>query len=101
MEHVELELLWDWFLDPDTDDRRRSDRWRRTLLEAAEVLGARHVKVGNFAGRRVPSTAGSWKRGPHSGLVAGSVLSAKMSVTRYADCGVTTWAGSGPSSAWS
>jgi sugar phosphate isomerase/epimerase len=54
MTHVELELLWDWFLDPGTEERRRSDQLRRTLLEAAEVLEARHVKVGNFAGRRVP-----------------------------------------------
>jgi sugar phosphate isomerase/epimerase len=54
MVHVELEFLWDWFLEPGTDERRRSDRLRRTLLEAAEILGARHVKVGNFAGRRVP-----------------------------------------------
>lgn len=54
MVHVELEFLWDWFLDPGTDERRRSDRLRRTMLDAAGVLGARHVKVGNFAGRRVP-----------------------------------------------
>jgi sugar phosphate isomerase/epimerase len=54
MVHVELEFLWDWFLDPGTDERRRSDQIRRALLEAAGVLGARHVKVGNFAGRAVP-----------------------------------------------
>lgn len=51
--HLELEFLWDWFLDPGTPERRRSDRRRRTLLEAAGVLGARHVKVGNFTGRQV------------------------------------------------
>ena len=54
MVHVELEFLWDWFLDPGTDERRRSDQLRRALLDAAGVLGARHVKVGNFAGRQVP-----------------------------------------------
>ncbi len=54
MAHVELEFLWDWFLDPATDERRRSDRCRRALLDAAGVLGARHVKVGNFARRQVP-----------------------------------------------
>jgi sugar phosphate isomerase/epimerase len=54
MVYVELEFLWDWFCDPGTDERRRSDRRRRALLEAAGVLGARHVKVGNFAGRQVP-----------------------------------------------
>jgi sugar phosphate isomerase/epimerase len=54
MAHVELEFLEDWFLAPGTDERRRSDRRRRVLLDAAGALGARHVKVGNFAGRRVP-----------------------------------------------
>jgi len=54
MSHVELEFLSDWFLDPGTDERRRSDRCRRSLLDAAGVLGARHVKVGNFAGRQTP-----------------------------------------------
>jgi sugar phosphate isomerase/epimerase len=53
MVHVELEFLSDWFLDPGTDQRRRSDQRRRALLDAAGVLGARHVKVGNFAGRKV------------------------------------------------
>jgi sugar phosphate isomerase/epimerase len=52
--HLELEFLWDWFLDPGTDERRRSDERRRVLLEAAAALGARYVKVGNFAGRQVP-----------------------------------------------
>lgn len=55
MAHVELEFLWDWFLDPGTDERRRSDQRRRALLDAAGVLSARHVKVGNFAGRQVPA----------------------------------------------
>src|SRR5262245_15280069 len=54
MVHVELEFLWDWFLDPGTDERRRSDQRRRALLDAAAVLGARHVKVGNFARRKLP-----------------------------------------------
>src|SRR5690606_25697789 len=35
MVHLELEFLSDWFLDPGTDERRRSDRCRRSLLEAA------------------------------------------------------------------
>jgi sugar phosphate isomerase/epimerase len=54
MVYVELEFLWDWFLDPGTDERRESDQRRRTLLDAAAALGARHVKVGNFARRQVP-----------------------------------------------
>ncbi len=42
--HVEVELLEDWWT---TDERRtRSDRVRRALLGAAEVLGARQIKIG-------------------------------------------------------
>ena len=42
--HVEVELLEDWWT---TGSRRReSDRTRRSLLSAAEVLGARQVKSG-------------------------------------------------------
>ena len=44
----------DWFLDPDDDRRKASDRTRDLLLEAASVLGAHHVKVGN-----IPGTAAS------------------------------------------
>ena len=44
--HLELEFLTDWFLDGDR--RRASDEMRRVLLESAEVLGARHIKVGDF-----------------------------------------------------
>ena len=32
MVHVELEFLWDWFLDPGTDERRRSDQRRRSWM---------------------------------------------------------------------
>ncbi len=45
--HLELEFLTDWFL-PDGERRQASDQLRRTLLETAEALGARHVKVGDF-----------------------------------------------------
>ncbi|HJW62949.1 MAG TPA: sugar phosphate isomerase/epimerase family protein [Actinomycetes bacterium] len=41
--HLELELLTDWWADGPR--RQRSDVVRRELLEAAGVLGARHVKV--------------------------------------------------------
>jgi sugar phosphate isomerase/epimerase len=42
--HVEVELLEDWWT---TGVRRReSDRTRRSLLTAAEVLGARQIKIG-------------------------------------------------------
>jgi len=44
--HVELEFLTDWFVDGER--RKRSDATRKMLLEAAEALGARHIKVGDF-----------------------------------------------------
>ena len=44
MAHVELEMLGDWFADGSR--RARSDAVRRDLLEAAEALGARQIKVG-------------------------------------------------------
>jgi sugar phosphate isomerase/epimerase len=46
MKHVELEFLSDWFLDGQR--KRKSDIQREKLLTAAEVLGARHIKVGDF-----------------------------------------------------
>jgi sugar phosphate isomerase/epimerase len=43
---VEVEWLLDWFR---TDHRRvKSDETRRLLLDAAEQLGARHIKVADF-----------------------------------------------------
>jgi len=44
--HVELEFLGDWFLDGER--KRQSDIRKRKLFEAAEVLRAYHVKVGDF-----------------------------------------------------
>ena len=44
--HVELEFLGDWFLDGER--RKQSDIRRQKLFEAAEVLRAYHVKVGDF-----------------------------------------------------
>lgn len=46
--HVELEFLNDWWTDGDR--RRRSDQVRADLLRAAEVLGARHIKIGSEFG---------------------------------------------------
>ena len=46
MRHVELEFLYDWFLEGER--RRESDGLRRRLLTAAEALRASHVKVGDF-----------------------------------------------------
>jgi len=44
--HVEVEFLLDWFM---TGERRaQSDEMRCFLLDAAEGLGASHLKVGDF-----------------------------------------------------
>ena len=50
MRNLELEFLGDWFLDPGDERRRAADRTRELVFEAAEVLPAHHVKVGNLAG---------------------------------------------------
>jgi sugar phosphate isomerase/epimerase len=43
---IEVEWLLDWFC---TDDRRVvSDATRQLLLDAAEALGARHIKIGDL-----------------------------------------------------
>jgi sugar phosphate isomerase/epimerase len=47
MKHVEIEFLADWFLDPG-ERRAQSDMTRRLLLQAAQALGAHHIKVGDF-----------------------------------------------------
>ena len=44
--HVELEFLGDWFLDGER--KKQSDIRKQKLFEAAEVLRAYHVKVGDF-----------------------------------------------------
>ena len=46
IQHVELEFLSDWFTTG--EKREKSDATRRLLLEAAEVLHAHHIKVGDF-----------------------------------------------------
>jgi sugar phosphate isomerase/epimerase len=50
LRHLELEFLMDWFLDEHDERRRASDRTRAMLLEAAAVLDAHHIKVGNIPG---------------------------------------------------
>lgn len=52
IKHVELEFLTDWFLDG--DKKRKSDKTKQMLMTAAEVLGARHIKVGDFDMNQVP-----------------------------------------------
>lgn len=50
--HIELEFLTDWFLEGER--KRQSDIRKKLLLDAAEVLGAHHVKVGDFFQEKVP-----------------------------------------------
>lgn len=52
MKHLELEFLRDWFVGDDR--KKRSDIEKKKLFEAAQALGARHVKVGDFAQTRTP-----------------------------------------------
>jgi sugar phosphate isomerase/epimerase len=46
MKYVELEFLTDWFLDGER--KRESDNRKRRLLEAAGMLRAKHIKIGDF-----------------------------------------------------
>ena len=46
MKHIELEFLGDWFLTGER--KKKSDQVKQDLLTAAEALGARHIKVGDF-----------------------------------------------------
>jgi sugar phosphate isomerase/epimerase len=50
--HVELEFITDWFLDG--EKKKKSDQTGQMLLTAAEALGARHVKIGDFDMNTVP-----------------------------------------------
>ena len=54
LEHLELEFLMDWFLDPGDERRTISDEQRRRLFEAAAVLEPHHIKVGNIPGSEAP-----------------------------------------------
>jgi sugar phosphate isomerase/epimerase len=50
--HVELEFLTDWFVDGEA--KRQSDVRKQMLFSAAEALGARSVKVGDFFRTQCP-----------------------------------------------
>jgi len=50
--HVELEFLYDWFVDG--EEKRLSDIRKELLLSASAALGAHHVKVGDFFKKRTP-----------------------------------------------
>ncbi|MBZ5525176.1 MAG: sugar phosphate isomerase/epimerase [Acidobacteriia bacterium] len=51
MQHVELEFLYDWFMEGER--KKQSDIWKQKLLAAAEVLEAKHIKVGDFFREKV------------------------------------------------
>jgi sugar phosphate isomerase/epimerase len=46
--HIELEFLFDWFHPDGSEQKMQSDADKARLLGAAEALGARHLKVGDF-----------------------------------------------------
>jgi len=52
IKYVELEFLTDWFLQGER--KRQSDIRKKTLMAAAEVLQARHIKVGDFFQEKTP-----------------------------------------------
>jgi sugar phosphate isomerase/epimerase len=52
LKHLELEFLGDWFTDG--EEKKRSDVRKKMLMTAAEALGARHIKVGDFYKKKTP-----------------------------------------------
>jgi len=52
MKHIEVEFLADWFLKGEL--KKLSDIRKRKLLTVSEVLGARHIKVGDFEHKTTP-----------------------------------------------
>jgi sugar phosphate isomerase/epimerase len=52
LKHLELEFLGDWFREG--VEKRESDIRKRILMDAAEVLGAHHIKVGDFYKKKTP-----------------------------------------------
>jgi sugar phosphate isomerase/epimerase len=47
---LELEFIWDWFLDENDEARKAADTQRRMLFDAAAALDAHHIKAGNIPG---------------------------------------------------
>ena len=52
MKYVELEFLRDWFLEGER--KKKSDMEKKKFFEAAEVLKAHHLKVGDFYKEKCP-----------------------------------------------
>jgi sugar phosphate isomerase/epimerase len=50
LRQLELEFLWEWFIDEGDERRTQSDELRARLWAAAAALPAHHVKVGNIPG---------------------------------------------------
>ena len=48
MQYIEIEFLADFFHSPGEKKRVDSDKTRKLLFDAAEQLGGRHIKVGDF-----------------------------------------------------
>jgi sugar phosphate isomerase/epimerase len=52
MKHIEVQFLSDWFHDGER--KKQSDKTKQFLLTAAEALGARHLKIGDFEKQQIP-----------------------------------------------
>lgn len=52
IKYLELEFVIDWFAKG--ENRKASNKRRKLLLQAAEKLGARHIKIGNFFDQPAP-----------------------------------------------
>lgn len=50
LRHLELEFIADFFREPGTPERVKSEATKALLFEAAAVFGAHHIKVGNIPG---------------------------------------------------
>lgn len=54
IDFVEIEFLTEWVLAEDDPRRQGEQEAKELLLEAADVLGANHLKIGNINGYPVP-----------------------------------------------
>ncbi len=86
----EVEFVEDWFVDGDR--RAASDRRRRELFEASAVLGAHHVKVGDFQNtpvtmpRLIDAFAALCADAARHGATIGFEFMASAMIHRLDDC---------------